>query len=36
MRDWIWILTPVALVMYFRGRPDDFTELVRWLTRLAS
>jgi hypothetical protein len=35
MRDWLWILTPVALVMYFRVRPEHFAELLYWLTQRA-
>jgi hypothetical protein len=36
MRDWLMILTPIVAVMYFRVRPEDFAELLYWLTRMMS
>lgn len=36
MSDWLWILTPVALVMYFRVRPQHFADFLGWLMWLAT
>jgi hypothetical protein len=36
MRDWVLILAPVAATIYFLVYPDQFRELLAWLTMLAQ
>ncbi len=36
MKDWLLVLAPIAIVMYFRVRPEDLADLLYWLTRFAS
>jgi hypothetical protein len=36
MRDWLLVLTPIAVVMYFCVRPEHFADVLYWMTRLAS
>lgn len=31
MRDWVLILAPLAVVMYFLLFPSHFTALIKWL-----
>ena len=36
MRDWIIILAPLAATIYFLVYPDQFKELLAWLTVLVQ
>jgi hypothetical protein len=33
MRDWLLILAPLAVLMYFLLIPSHFTALIAWLVR---
>ena len=33
MRDWILLLTPVALIAYFLVNPDQFSVFMSWASR---
>jgi hypothetical protein len=33
MRDWVIIVAPLAVIMYFLLYPSDFTALIAWLIR---
>jgi hypothetical protein len=34
MRDWVLVLGPVGLVVYFIAYPAQFTALMEWLERV--
>jgi hypothetical protein len=34
MREWLYILFPIALIAYFVVYPGQFTALVSWAARL--
>jgi hypothetical protein len=36
MRDWLFILVPIAFVAYFLAYPGQFTAFVRWLTNMLQ
>ena len=36
MRDWIFVLAPVAATIYFLVYPDQFREFLVWLTILVQ
>jgi hypothetical protein len=33
MQDWLLVVTSLAAVLYFLTYPDQFTEIMGWLTR---
>ena len=33
MRDWILLLAPVALIVYFLAYPDQFSVFMSWASR---
>jgi hypothetical protein len=35
MRDWLYILVPIGVVIYFVVNPGQFTALMMWLERLV-
>ena len=35
MRDWILLSAPMAAVIYFLVYPDQFSELLAWITALV-
>jgi len=35
MRDLIWVIVPVAVVVYFIKYPDQFKALFEWFAALA-
>lgn len=35
VRDWLLILTPIAIALYFLLHPDQFTILTQWLENLG-
>ena len=36
MRDWIFVLAPVAATIYFLVYPDQFRDFLVWLTILVQ
>jgi len=34
MRDWLMILSPLALTLYFVVNPDQFAGVMDWLSRM--
>ena len=36
MRDWLLLLTPIALVIYFLAYPDQFSAFMAWAQSFIS
>jgi hypothetical protein len=36
MRDWLLLLAPIALVLYFLVNPDQFGAFMDWAARLIG
>jgi len=36
MRDWVLVLTPIAVVVYFIVYPDQFHAFMMWIERLIN
>ena len=36
MRDWLLLLGPIALIVYFLAYPDQFSAFVSWASRLVG
>ena len=36
MRDWLLLLAPVVLVIYFLAYPDQFSAFMSWASRLVG
>jgi hypothetical protein len=36
MRDWLLLLTPIGLIIYFLVYPDQFTAFITWAQRIFS
>lgn len=34
MRDWLLLLTPIALIIYFLAYPDQFVAFIGWAKQL--
>jgi hypothetical protein len=36
MRDWLLLLAPIALIVYFLAYPDQFSAFVSWASHLIG
>lgn len=36
MRDWLLLLAPIALILYFLVYPDQFSAFMAWAQSLIS
>ncbi len=36
MRDWLLLLAPIVLVIYFLAYPDQFSALMSWASHLVG
>ena len=36
MRDWLLLLAPIVLVIYFLTYPDQFSAFMNWASRLVG
>jgi hypothetical protein len=36
MRDWLYVLGPIAIVFYFLVNPDQFNALLYWVASLIN
>ena len=36
MRDWLLLLTPIGLIIYFLIYPDHFTAFITWAQHIFS
>ena len=36
MRDWLLLLAPIALIVYFLAYPDQFSAFMTWAAHLVG
>jgi hypothetical protein len=35
MRDWLMVISPVGIVVFFATHPDRFNDMVHWLNQFV-